>query len=398
MRILPVIPNVFLQRNDFKNNHYNDYSQYSTVLRSPLVDTFEKVSFGASGPESVNPSRKVFDRLPQERLTCPCCGRVMIPPSEIDELRYSHALDCKAPEAIRVLQKYEKNMHSVEKEVFHILKAEAKKHPNMDFKEILNEIKPKHELDLIETQYGIFRLIEKASEDLPEYQKKEIKTLIESEKIKIWNGSNEFRRKRFVTRFEEIVTDTENRDTRERLIRIAKKLPTAYEDKNAFIIKYSNRPAEEIGIRLISYSMRTIEHVKPKNRDGENHIFNYIPECMRCNSFRQDRPMIQQLEEYPEMFANTQRLMNTLIEFANMHMISPWYIIKIQQRLYEESDHVLKPDISALRLETHKLKVEYSKLNTLDLESETPVKKTKKEKRREKIKANRNKKYKNKKV
>ena len=35
---------------------------------------------------------------------------------------------------------------------------------------------------------------------------------------------------------------------------------------------------------------------------------------MRCNSFRQDRPMIQQLEEYPEMFSNAQNLMDKLID------------------------------------------------------------------------------------
>lgn len=386
--------NIFLHKTQYVNIH--KHSQYCCSFLAKK-DTFERTK-DVNKPEDVNPSRKVFDTLPQNKLTCPCCGRVMIPPSEIEELRKNHTLNCSAIEAIGILQKYENNLHSVEKEIFQLLKREAQKSPDKNFKEILNELKAPAEIQLTQTQFGIFVLIEKACDNIDKTKKEEVKKLIEEEKIKIQNGNNEFRRKYFVSKFEEIFANTEDSAAKEHLVRLAKKLPTAYEDKNAFIVKYSSRSPEEIGIRLLSYSMRTIEHVQPKNRDGENHLFNYIPECMRCNSFRQDRPMIQQLEEYPEMFANSQKLMDTMVGFANRGRISKWYIIKIQEKLFEESDHVLKLDISKLNM-TPRMQKEYNKLmEKEDSESrELPTKKTKKEIKREKIKNIRASKLKNKK-
>lgn len=351
-------------------------------LKSNISDF---VSFRGKGPESVNPSRKAFDKLPQEILTCPCCGRHMITPSEIEDLKNSHILQCKAPDAVKILQRYENRMHSVEKEVFGILKEEAAKNPELDFKQILQNLKPDYEKHLIKTQFGIFTLIEKASENIDPDMKKQIKDLLEEEKNAIKHGNNEFRRKRFVNRFEKIFEGKKNSATKEHLIRIAKKLPTAYEDKNAFIVKYASRPAEEIGIRLLSYSMRTIEHVKPQNCKGENHLFNYIPECMRCNSFRQDRPMIQQLEEYPEMFSNAQNLMDKLVDAANKEQISKWYIIKIQQQIYNESDKALELDISKLKM-NKRMRDEYLKINSHDASFVEPPKLTKKQLKRRKIK------------
>jgi len=392
MRINAV--NIFLHRTQF-NYTYMPYRYSFQANKDVFIKSNDK------NPESVNPSRKVFDTLPQNKLTCACCGRVMIPPSEIEDLRKNHTLDCSAMEAIGVLQKYENNLHAVEKEIFQIFKKETKQNPNLNFKEILNKLKVPAEIKLTQTQFGIFTLIEKASENIDEEKKKQIKELIETEKVKIKNGNNEFRRKHFVVKFEQIFADAEDSETKEHLIRLAKKLPTAYDDKNAFIVKYASRSPEEIGIRLLSYSMRTIEHVKPKNKNGENHIFNYIPECMRCNSFRQDRPMIQQLEEYPEMFANSQKLMDTMVDFANHGRISKWYIIKIQEKLFDESDHVLKLDISRLNM-TPKMKKDYIKLMEREEKeylkaSETRAKKTKKELKREQIKINRANKLKNKK-
>ena len=385
MKVFAIANNIFSYNRILKSD--NDRLKLYNFSQLPN-DTFDKITFTAKGPAGVNPSRKVFERLAQEILSCPCCGRKMIPPSEIDNLRASHALKCKAPDAVKVLSKYENKMHSVEKEVFNILKEESKQHPDMDFKEILQHIKPKHEKPLIKTQFGIFKLLDKACENMSIDTKNQVKELISEETNRINNGNNEFRRKRFVNKFEEIFKNKKNSAAKEHLIRIAKKLPTAYEDKNAFIVKYSSRPAEEIGIRLLSYSMRTIEHVKPKNRQGENHLFNYIPECMRCNSFRQDRPMIQQLEEYPEMFANAQNLMDKLVIAANNNQISKWYILKIQQNIFNESDKVLKLNISDLKMDKN-MRKEYLKINSTAKDKKITKKELKKEKIKEqhKIKA-----------
>lgn len=346
MKILPVLWNNVIHRKRIENNQYDYSQQRQSLLKSPTVDTFEKsISFTHKRPEDVSPSREPLERLYKHHLTCLCCGREMIDPKEIKHLSNNNLLKCSAPEAIGRLEKYEENMHSVEKEVFAILKKEAKKYPDLDFQQILTKIKPEHEEPLIKTQFGIFKMLEKASENIKPELKQQIKNLINDETELILAGDNQFRRKRFVNKFEDIFKGKKNSATKEHLIRLANKLPTAYEDKNAFIVKYSNYSAEAIGIRLLSYSMCTIEHIHPESKDGENHIFNYMPECMRCNSFRSDRPMIQQLEEHPEMFVNAQKLMDQLIGFANQDKLSKWYIVKIQERVKQESEGLLDLDI-----------------------------------------------------
>lgn len=369
MKILPLLwqKNFIPQKQVVQNQ--TDYGQYKTSLvKNPPNDTFVKtVSFtakDADSPEKVQASRAPLEKLYKHHLTCLCCGREMIDPKEIKKLENSGIFKCNAPEAIEILQKYEGNMHSVEKEVFGILKEQAKLYPDLNFQQILSLIKENHEKPLIAAQFGIFKMIEKASENINPELKKEIRELIEQEKELILQGNNQFRRKKFVNKFEEILSGRKNSATKEHLIRLANKLPTAYEDKNAFIVKYSSYPADAIAIRLLSYSMCTIEHVTPKNpktTKGENHIFNYIPECMRCNSFRQDRPMVQQLEEHPEMFYNAQVLMDRLIDFANKEKLSKWYIVKIQSRVKQESDGLLNLNIDNLDM-TRKMRREYENL------------------------------------
>lgn len=379
MRITPVIFNIV--SNNYKNNQYN----YSQNKYPALVGLdCDIVSFTGKKSDNVNPSRKPLEELYKHGLSCFCCGRTMIPPDEITNLKNSHVLRAKAPEAIKALEKYKNSMHTVEREIFEMLKEESKKHPDYDFRQILQEMKPEHEEKLIKMQFGIFQLIEKASENINPEQRKQIKELIRIEKEKINQGNNKFRRKYFVNQFKRIFENSKNTATKEHLIRLANKLPTSYENKSAFIVKYSNRNAEDIGIRLLSYSMCTIEHVTPQNKDGENHLFNYIPECMRCNSFRQDRPMIQQLEEHPEMFYNAQTLMNRLVDFANKGKLNKWYIIKIQSRVFNESDKMLSLDISGLKMNA-KMRREYER-NEIDLdENEIKLFKKQIEKQTEKL-------------
>lgn len=345
---------------NFKNNQY-DYSQYRhPLLRALNQDCFTKtITFSGKEEELkyVSPSREQLEKLYKHNLTCLCCGRVMLDPEEIKQLKASKALNGNSASVVKVLEKYKDNMHSVEKEVFEILKEQSELHPNKNFREILQLIKPEYEEKLIQTQFGIFKLIDKASENINPEQKKQIKELINEERNCILNGDNQFRRKRFVNRFEKIFKDSRNSATKEHLIKLANKLPTSYEDKNAFIVKYSNRKPEDIAFRLLSYSLCTIEHVKPKNKEGQNHLFNYIPECMRCNSFRQDRPMIQQLEEHPEMFYNAQTLIDKLIDFANDGKLSKWYIMKITERVRKESDNMLNLDISRLNMNSKMQKI-----------------------------------------
>lgn len=297
-------------------------------------------------------SRDPLVKLYEEGLPCFCCGRKMIPPRVIEEMRTSHVFRCTAPEAIEILSQYEDKMHTNEKKVFNILKEEVEKDPSKSIKEHLLELKKTHELPLIQKQAGIFKLIDKFAEKIKPELHQEIRDYLLTSFETIKNNGNEFSRVRFIKQLEKILENYPNTQNKEKLIRIAGKLPTAYDDVDAFIVKYSKPQynSENIALRLLSYSMATVDHIHPKSKNGANHLYNYVPECMRCNSFRSDKPMIYQLEDYPEMFVNSQKLYDKLIGFANKGKLSKNYIVNLYKGIKQESEGVLQLDYSKLEM------------------------------------------------
>ena len=351
----------FQQRAIFENNHNKAYSQYRSALNfQPSSDIFVRsenpnsraISFTAKQEQI---SREPLVKLYKEHLNCLCCGREMIDPKVIKEMQEEHVFNCPTADAIKILDKYEKNMHTVEKGVFNLLKQEAEKHPERSIKEHIIELKKTHELPLIRKQVGIFKLIDKYAEKIKPELHSEIREFLLDSFDTIKQGDNNFSRIRFINNLTKILENYPNTANKENLIRLAGNLPTAYDDIDAFIVKYANPKykSENIALRLLTYSMATIEHIHPqdsKDVKGANHLHNYVPECMRCNSFRSNKPMVYQLEDYPEMFINAQKLFDRLIDFANNGKLSKMYIIKLYKALRHESEGVLELDYSRLKL------------------------------------------------
>ncbi len=358
----------FLQKTNYKNNQY-DYSQYRTVLNQPAArDTFtfsNKVSHPSFVGKQEQISRDPLTKLYSEHLNCLCCGREMIDPKVITQLDEIGVFRGSANDAIQILQQYEANMHTVEQSVFKILKKEAELNPDKNIKQIIVDLKNTHEKPLRQKQLGIFKMIDRAALKIKPELHKEIRNYLIKSAETIKEGNNSFSRKRFINDIEEILKNYPNTTNKENLIRLAGKLPTAYDDADAFIVKYANPryKSDAIAIRLLSYSMATIEHIHPldsKDIKGPNHLYNYVPECKRCNSFRSNNPMIYQLEEYPEMFINAQNLFDRLIGFANAGKLSKMYIIKLYKALYQESEGMLDLDYSKLQM-TNDLQKELKK-------------------------------------
>lgn len=348
----------FFQRTDYKNNP-TDYSQYRSVLKPQVQsDTFlrsknsDPISFTAK-QERI--SRDPLTNLYKEHLTCLCCGREMIDPKIIKTMENNGIFKCPAKDAIKILEIYEPNMHTIEQQVFNLLKEAAEFEPDKNIKQLIVELKQTHEKPLLQKQFGIFKLIDRSAQKIKPELHEEIRALLIDSAQKIKEGNNNFSRKRFINNLEEILENYPNTANKENIIRIAAKLPTAYDDVDAFIIKYANPryKNEAIALRLLNYSMATIEHIHPqdsKDIKGPNHLYNYVPECMRCNSFRSNQPMTRQLEDYPEMFINAQKLYERLIEFANKGKLSKLYIINLKKALYQESEGMLNLDYSNLKM------------------------------------------------
>ena len=370
----------FLHKADYKNNQY-DYSQWRTPLKfaSPC-DTFTRTNPASSVSFTAKQERISSDPLTnlyKEHLNCLCCGREMIDPKVISTMDKNGIFKCSGHDAIKILEIYEPNMHTVEQKVFNLLKEASEMEPEKNLKELILQLKQTHEKPLLQKQFGIFKLIDRSALKLKPEIHKEIREYLLKSSEQIKEGNNGFSRKRFIAGLENILANYPNTANKEKLIRLAGKLPTAYDDVDAFIVKYSNEKykPDSIAIRLLTYSMATIEHIHPKASDnvkGVNHLYNYVPECMRCNSFRSNTPMTYQLEDYPEMFINAQNLFDRLIEFANRGKLSKMYIIKLYKALYQESEGMLDLDYSNLKM-TKELEEELKKPFEYPINPDKPI-------------------------
>lgn len=367
----------FIQGTNIRNNQYDYSSQYSPVLKQGIQqDTFcrsDKIAAPAFTAKQEQISRDPLTKLYKEHLTCICCGRTMIDPKVIEDMRENHVFRCPTKDAIKILEKYENNMHTVEKSVFNLLKEQNNLYPDRSIQQHLIELKKTHEIKLIQKQVGIFKLIDKYAEKIKPELHDEIRTYLLDSFNTIKENGSDFSRIKFIKGLESILQNYPNTANKEKLIRIAGKLPTAYDDIDAFIVKYSKPKytSENIAIRLLSYSMATIEHIHPQTPDttgkteaeavkGANHLYNYVPECMRCNSFRSNKPMVYQLEDYPEMFINAQKAFDRYIDYAECGKLSKMYVIKLYKALRQESEGVLDLDYSRLKM-TKELRSELHK-------------------------------------
>ena len=124
--------------------------------------------------------------------------------------------------------------------------------------------------------------------------------------------SVKFKRKIFLNDVNEFAAKIEDKQTRDKLISFAEKMPTSEDSVSAFIMKYKDRSPEEIGERLLMYSAATLEHITPDSENGEVTIW----ECQRCNNTRSNAPVIRQINENPNMLDNLRTHIQIIVDKA----------------------------------------------------------------------------------
>lgn len=275
----------------------------------------------------------------------------MIDPSEISRLEEEGIFKCNSEKAIKILSKYEYNMHDNDKKVFELLKKKSYSYPDKNFKEILQIIKPEHEKLLMSKQLGMLRLIDNKTKFLERETRHELLAFLADEKEKIYQGDHFFKRQRFITKLDEILKKNNDVDVRIEVLKIAEKLPAAYDDPDAFIVKYADTRADAIALRLLTFSSGTVEHLMPDSLGGKDNGVNYALECMECNNSRGDKNFNDLLAKNPQMFANAQKQIDKLIKFANRGILDKKYIIHLKNALSQVSDNVLLVDTNELKLD-----------------------------------------------
>lgn len=244
-------------------------------------------------------------------IHCPCCGLPMVIMEDFTKVLTEQNLSGTSKKALKAVSIFEASLHHVEKRVFHILNKLGKNNPDATLAQLLIQEAPKHFKSLQIRQLKVLDRIDIYSVALPNDIKAKLAALSNSAREQILSvadtnniNNKYFKRKTFVNSVKELMEANPDNSTLKLIYQSAEKLPNSTNDLDSFIIKYFRRSSREVGQRLVSPSVSTVEHLLPKAKDGENNISNYLPECAHCNGTRHDTLLHKWIQKHPEMLNN----------------------------------------------------------------------------------------------
>lgn len=111
---------------------------------------------------------------------------------------------------------------------------------------------------------------------------------------------------------------------------------------------------DELLKMLIKPLKASKEHIIPVSKEGKDSIWNYLSECIRCNSERKNIPYIEWIKIHPEMIENSQKYIDIIIHkiikyeqySGDFHYTD--YPAKIKQLLQTETNNKIILDISKM--------------------------------------------------
>ena len=166
--------------------------------------------------------------------------------------------------------------------------------------------------------------------------------------------NKKFKRKSAISEFDDFALSLSDDKVRLKIMNAIRQLPTSDNNTNAFIVKYSSRSPEEIGMKLYNKDFGTMEHIIPESSGGRIVIW----ECSEDNGARGNKPLNMQLSQKPEMFGYLQKHFDRLIQIYYEDAPTPYlatqknllkeYIFTAKNEFAIASRQVLNIDISAL--------------------------------------------------
>lgn len=265
-----------------------------------------------------------------------------------------------APSAKKVLlkiERYAEHFHPIEKEVFLKLRKLSHQNPQLTLNAILNkpEVYNQHLKQLENKQLAVLNKLENYEVNLSEKSKELLQEKIKQAKEIILLEENERgqKRKRSIHLFYQLKEEIPEKKEADKIIAMVSQFPTSSSDVDAFFVKYAQRSSSETANRLLRMSTATIEHVKPRRREGDrgnNSDSNYIIMCSKCNNTRKQTPYPEWLKTHPEMLENVQKQLDKIIHLINIGdtRVSSKYPEEIKESLLNESNGLINVDISKL--------------------------------------------------
>ena len=300
-------------------------------------------------------------------IPCPTCMNFMIQPSQKD----AFVDDCqtaRGEELITLLSKYKKYYHDTERKVADTLMFEATKYSDLDILQLSQQY-IKDRLNTMKTeQLDILDRISKISEGSNGYSRKSaVDSIIEKYRYIIKNENEKFNRDDFEKEINAQVAN--NHSYRKKLSQLVKKMPTVNEEELRFLIRYGTKSKSELAARLLTPSLATCEHIKPKSAGGKNNTENYLAQCQECNSRRNDTPFGKWIANLPNFHEGIKKYIQVVSNKIETGEISDRYIdypSDIAKTIATETNGKYKIEVPEIILSKDAAKINFeSKINQL---------------------------------
>lgn len=398
-----------------KNDRQPNYTEVSISLSRFKTLQQDTVTFSAKIPSICTPTMedlvnrtKATDilrynvlRLAEHGITCPVCGHLLFPISKHDKFERNIITSATPKDLLDAIAEHKKYLHPVERKIFSMMREDSARDSGLPIIEMLKRRLPMSEKRIIFIQSKIFNRLEELSRNLPNEERIQVSDLINEtyERILDPRETSRFSRYIFINKLKNVFVPEEFRkhfkgvlsnwiytDLQDCIIEEAVRLPMAYNDIDAFIVKYAKRnykganPDNKISLRMLDNPLVSVEHIKAQKKRGETEPKNLALECAACNNRKRDESVIEQITENPQMIVNYPRYIKRLCELHHQGIVEKSYIRGQHETFQRESFGILSADLSSIEGPS---KVKSKKVRT----DKTPTKEERRAARKAKLKA-----------
>lgn len=290
-----------INNQNFTNNYHKSYAvpvEYSSHAKSKSFESSASVSgygYGYSQIHNISFGgynfsenmfammfpKMFFRKISQNKIPCAYTGIVMIPQKDYDNFAAIDVFNKAAGVSLKFLKRYENSFFDVEKTIFLNLHKLAKKYPSFNIQQLLRQMLPIAQKNLISQQDKIFANMSSIAGDLHGAEYDKVHELLEKSYTKIMKNNalpkDRFSRKEFI--YELVNINIKDLELKSKLISAAEKLPASSNSVDAFIVKYSQpyriksvngvrviypQTSKDIALRLLKPSVATDEHIYPQ--------------------------------------------------------------------------------------------------------------------------------------
>ena len=338
------------------NSTYNSKNKVSRRINKPSSvccdvsvceakkDKCKNVSFGIS-PD-------VFFLISQtNRLKCFYTRKDLIDSRQVKTIYGKLSKRPNAQSAVNYLQNYTKNMFDVEYQIFTAFK-EAEYRGKRGFSDILESMIPDSLENIKQKQILVLDSTEEAIDCYPNAISKQILALRDRAVNAVVDGT--FQRSNFLEQLLKIIPKNQDKFTLPEIYKLWSKLPSAFFDKDAFVLKYHTAEHEAIAKRLISPSVGTIEHVVPSSRGGEDELGNYALAAAKMNNPRGSLYEKAFIDLHPEVDikGNMQKYLDDIVREINRgnpeYVERSHYPEELQEKIILETGGDFIPEVKPI--------------------------------------------------